>query len=158
MSAPAVLRRLFGHRSTLAAATSGVLSAAERDLLVRKGAARLNDERWSRADLALLDEAKHLIEGSTTTYGHVVVDEAQDLSAMELRMVARRARGGSMTLLGDLAQATAPAAQSRWEDAVSHLGAARPQIDELTVGYRVPAAIMAFADRLLPEIAPALRP
>lgn len=158
MSAPAVLRRLFGNRPALAAATKGVLSAEERNLLARKPARRLTEERWSRADLALLDEARQVIEGSTKTYGHVVVDEAQDLSAMELRMVARRARQGSMTLLGDLAQATAPAAQSAWGDAAGHLGSDDAQIDELTVGYRVPAPIMAFADRLLPEIAPSLKP
>jgi DNA helicase IV len=158
MSAPAVLRRLFANRATLAEATKDLLSTDERDLLTRKAAGRLSEQRWSRADLALLDEAKHLIEGATKTYGHVVVDEAQDLSAMELRMVARRARNGSMTLLGDLAQATAPAAQSNWEDSVTHLGASRVQIDELTVGYRVPASIMAFADLLLPEIAPTLAP
>jgi DNA helicase IV len=157
-SAPAILRRLFGSRAVLIDATKGILSGVERDLLFRRSARKLTEERWSRADLALLDEAKHLIEGSAQTYGHVVVDEAQDLSAMELRMVARRARGGSMTLLGDLAQATAPAAQSSWHDAVTHLGASRAQIDELTVGYRVPASIMAFADRLLPKIAPSLKP
>jgi DNA helicase IV len=158
MSGPAVLRRLFGNRAALVAATDGLLSGDERDLLARKPARRLSEERWTRADLALLDEARHVIEGSTKSYGHVVVDEAQDLSAMEMRMVARRARDGSMTLLGDLAQATAPGAQSAWDDAVAHLGVERAQIDELTVGYRVPAPIMAFADRLLPQIAPTLRP
>ena len=75
------------------------------------------DQRWSRADLALLDEAESLIAGVRHTYGHIVVDEAQDLSAMELRMIARRSMQGSMTILGDLAQATAPAAQTDWSQA-----------------------------------------
>jgi DNA helicase IV len=83
------------------------------------------------------------------------VDEAQDLSALELRMVARRSRQGSMTVLGDLAQATTPAAQTDWRDARRVLGA---RLEELVVGYRVPAPIIEFANRLLPEAAPGVRP
>ena len=72
------------------------------------GASRLDDEPWTLAELVLVDEAEALLNGVGRTYGHVVVDEAQDLSAMELRAVARRCPSRSMTVLGDLAQATAP--------------------------------------------------
>src|SRR5215210_5307500 len=98
---------------------------------------------------ALLDEAEALTAGVAATYGHVVVDEAQDLSAMELRLVARRSPDRSMTVLGDLAQATSGAGQRRWEDAMVHLGAPAARVEELDLGYRVPAAILDFANRLL---------
>ena len=110
---------------------------------------------WTDADLPLVDEARAVLEGHTATYGHVVVDEAQDLSPMQLRMVARRAPGGSITVLGDLAQATAAWAHESWEDVVAHL----PTPDgwrarTLTLGYRVPGQVLDFAAQLLPEAAP----
>ena len=114
--------------------------------------------RWTRADLALLDEAEALTAGVPATYGHVVVDEAQDLSAMELRLVARRSPDRSMTVLGDLAQATSISGQRRWEEAMVHLGAPGAQVLELELGYRVPAVILDFANRLLPVAAPHVRP
>jgi len=122
-------------------------------LLCRRGRSR-----WTRADLALLDEAEALTIGVASTYGHVVVDEAQDLSAMELRLVARRSPDRSMTVLGDLAQATSVAGQRRWDEAVVHLDAPSAQVVELGLGYRVPAAILDFANRLLPVAAPHVRP
>jgi DNA helicase IV len=124
------------------------------DVLLR----RRGRSRWTRADLALLDEAEALTAGVTSTYGHVVVDEAQDLSAMELRLVARRSPDRSMTVLGDLAQATSVAGQRRWDEAVVHLGAPRARVAELALGYRVPAPILDFANRLLPVAAPDVRP
>ena len=108
--------------------------------------------------MALLDEAETLISGLRQAYGHVVVDEAQDLSAMELRMIARRSRRGSVTALGDLAQTTSPAGQTDWAEAIRDLGTPEAQLDELTIGYRVPEPIMAFANRLLPHTAPSVRP
>jgi DNA helicase IV len=87
-----------------------------------------------------------------------VVDEAQDLSAMALRAVARRCPSRSMTVLGDLAQATEPAAQTSWEDAVVHLGSpVAASIEELELGYRVPRPILDVANRLLPAVAPGVR-
>ncbi|MEY2419669.1 MAG: hypothetical protein QOG90_2349 [Actinomycetota bacterium] len=158
VSASDVVRRLYGNRRVLLHATDGVLSDDERDALARKPAARVSEEQWTRADLAVLDEAESLTSGDRRLYEHVVVDEAQDLTAMELRMVARRARGGSMTILGDLAQATAPGAQTSWADALAVMGPPQPRLDELTVGYRVPAPIIDFANRLLPLAAPGVTP
>jgi DNA helicase IV len=153
-----VLRRLYGSRAALLRAAAGLLSDEECQSLARPVARRAGDQRWSRADLALLDEAESLIAGVRQTYGHIVVDEAQDLSAMELRMIARRSAQGSMTILGDLAQATAPAAQTDWSEALVHLDVPGARLEELTVGYRVPEPIMTFANRLLPYAAPGLRP
>ena len=157
-TAAGALRRLYSNRLARARATHGILDAAEAGLLARAVPARAGEQRWSRGDLALLDEAEALISGVRRTYGHVVVDEAQDLSAMELRMVARRSPKGSLTVLGDLAQATSPGAQTDWKEAVSSLEVERSKIEELTVGYRVPGPVMAFANRLLPYAAPGLRP
>ena len=168
LRAPALVRSLLGNRRTLSRAADGVLDRGEQALLVRRNTARAADERWTRADLALLDEAEALTTGTPVTYGHVVVDEAQDLTAMELRLLARRTPERSMTVLGDLAQATAVGAQSNWDDVLELLAPAAPdrgadpgrkaRIEELAVGYRVPAAILDFANRLLPVAAPHVRP
>jgi DNA helicase IV len=82
-----------------------------------------------------------------------VVDEAQDISAMAWRLLGRRcARTLSMTVLGDLAQSTAPAGQSRWDDVVRVLGAPDTLLyAELDVGYRVPEQILTLANGLLPH-------
>ena len=158
VTASGVLRRLYGNRPALGRATAGLLGEDEASALMRPATPRAADQRWSRSDLALLDEAEALIAGVRHTYGHIVVDEAQDLSAMELRMIGRRSTKGSMTILGDLAQATAPAAQTDWRPALSELGGPGARLEELTVGYRVPEPIMSFANRLLPYAAPGLRP
>ena len=158
ITASGVLRRLYSNRSARSRAAAGLLSDQESMALGRPMARKATDQRWSRADLALLDEAESLIAGVRNTYGHIVVDEAQDLSAMELRMIARRSMQGSMTILGDLAQATAPAAQTDWRQALAQLRVPGARLEELTVGYRVPEPIMTFANRLLPYAAPGLRP
>ena len=81
---------------------------------------------WSADDLALLDEAAFLTGGRTRSYGHIVVDEAQDLTPMQFRMIARRAPSGSITVLGDLAQATGPWTYADWDEVRSHLPDAAP--------------------------------
>jgi DNA helicase IV len=157
LTAAGVVRRLVGNKPARRRATEGLLDASESELLGRRNAARVGEEPWSRGDLALLDEAEDVITGKSPTYGHIVVDEAQDLSAMELRMIARRSRSGSMTVLGDLAQATAPGAQTDWTDALAVLGPIDAGYEELTVGYRVPGPILELANRLLPEAAPGVK-
>jgi DNA helicase IV len=115
-------------------------------------------EGWSTADAALIDEAQALIAGTPRTYGHVIVDEAQDYSPMQLRMIARRAPSGSITVLGDVAQATGLWPHTTWEEVLAHLpGGDRARVEELTIGYRVPRQILDQAGRLLPVIAPDLK-
>jgi DNA helicase IV len=106
---------------------------------------------WTRADQLLIDEAHSMLNGSPFTYGHVIVDEAQDHSAVALRVVGRRSPSGSMTLVGDVAQSTTPAGQERWSSVFGHLGvdAADGTIADLTIGYRVPDPILVVANRLL---------
>ena len=159
-SAQALVRSILGRGPTLARAAAGILDPGEIRLLARRPARSAADEPWTDADIALIDEADSVLGSSARRYGHVVIDEAQDLSPMAWRMVARRsADGRSLTVLGDLAQATEPAALRRWEDVIAALG--HPEgaaVAALSVGYRVPRPIMDFANRLLPSIAPDLSP
>jgi DNA helicase IV len=93
-----------------------------------------------------------------SSYGHVVADEAQDLSPMQLRAIGRRCRYGSATLLGDLAQGTSPWAAGGWGEALPHVGKALPRLEVLPRAFRVPREVLDFANRLLPTIAPQVRP
>jgi DNA helicase IV len=92
-------------------------------------------------------------------YGHVVVDEAQDLSPMQLRMLARRSLGGSMTVVGDIGQATGAFSPTGWGEVLAHLPSRKPSRQvELTVNYRTPSEIMEVAGRVLAAAAPHLVP
>ena len=83
-------------------------------------------------------------------YGHIVVDEVQDLSPMQLRMLSRRSLAGSMTIVGDIAQASGPWAPSSWDQILVHLAPRRPPHEvELTVSYRTPAEVIAAARPVL---------
>jgi DNA helicase IV len=159
VNATALVRRLLSNRRALARAADGVLTADEQALILRPARRQGERDRWTRFDLPLLDEADAFINGPTTRYGHIVVDEAQDRTAMELRLIGRRATGGSMTVLGDLAQATGVGASTSWDVAGRHLLApAGVRTVELTVGYRVPASALELANRLLPLAAPGVTP
>jgi DNA helicase IV len=140
--------------AVLAAAAEGILDADEQRLLRRRRA-----RAWSPTDAALVDEAKDLIAGQSRTYGHVIVDEAQDLSPMQLRMLARRCPSGSMTLLGDLAQAVGVWGHRDWRDVAAWLPSPDGvRVVELRLGYRSPGQVLELASRLLPEAAPDVAP
>ena len=90
----------------------------------------------------------------TDDYAHVILDEAQDLSPMECRMIARRAEYASMTIVGDLGQATHPLAAGSWPELLARLGRRDARTLELRTGYRVPQVIADYAARFLaPAIA-----
>jgi DNA helicase IV len=115
---------------------------------------KLGGRGWSDADLPLIDEARALLDGPPQQHGHVIVDEAQDLTPMQLRMLARRS-AGAMTILGDIAQAAGPVEYHRWEDLLPHLAEGREvSVAELRLAYRVPRQVMELALPLLPLIAP----
>ena len=133
------------------------LTDAEHDLLRRAAPAGRRKPRWTVADTVLLDELRGLVEGGDTV-GHIVVDEAQDLSQMQCRALARRCPGGSFTVLGDLAQATTPWAPGAWAPTLAALGRPDAVLRPLTVGYRVPGAVLEVTNRLLPLIAQGLEP
>ncbi|MDN5764331.1 MAG: AAA family ATPase [Humibacillus sp.] len=152
----AVLHNLLSDPARLAAAADGILNDDEqRMLLWRKPVRSKGAARWTAADLALLDEASDLLV-RLRSHGHVVLDEAQDLSPMQLRAVGRRAGSGSLTVLGDIAQGTTPWSTTSWAAAMSHLGKAEHDLVVLDRGFRVPAAVIDFAARLLPVMAPDL--
>jgi DNA helicase IV len=153
-----LIMRLLTDPDFLAAAAQGILSPEEQQLIMMNKPPRsLAAARWSVADVILIDEVADLLQ-RTPSRGHVIVDEAQDLSPMMLRAVGRRASTGSVTVLGDLAQATTPWATPSWRESLAHLGHPNAAITELVAGFRVPGAVIDFAARLLPQIAPALRP
>ncbi|GAA3809003.1 AAA family ATPase [Sphaerisporangium flaviroseum] len=151
-----VLFRLLSDGEFLARAAKGDLAPEEREtLLWPKPPRSWKSAKWSAADAALLDELADLIE-RTPIIGHVVVDEAQDLSAMQLRALGRRCRTNSATVLGDLAQGTTPWSARSWEEVLRHLGFTEGAVTELTLGFRVPREVLDFAARLLSSVAPTL--
>ncbi|MEU8296179.1 AAA family ATPase [Micromonospora sp. NPDC048909] len=153
LSAEGLVYALLADPAALAAAADGLLTEAEQALLTwSKPARTAKATRWTAADAVLIDEASGLIE-RPGGFGHVVLDEAQDLSPMQCRAIARRSEHGSITLLGDLAQGTAPWAATDWRRSLSHLGKPDAAVVPLTVGFRVPAAVVEFANRLLPALA-----
>nr|MDT0662471.1 ATP-binding domain-containing protein [Micromonospora sp. DSM 115978] len=158
-SPAAFLRDLLGSRPRLRAAAGDDFTAAEIALLHRPGADRLSHEIWSDADLPLLDELAHLIDGPGRRYAYLVVDEAQDLSPMQLRSVGRRSATGALTLVGDLAQSTGAWARDSWAEVTAHLPDRHPvTVEALRYGYRVPRQAYELAAQLLPVAAPAVRP
>ncbi|MEV7350510.1 AAA family ATPase [Micromonospora chalcea] len=148
-----LLHRLRTDADALAAAADGLLTPEEQELFRSgKPARTAKATRWTAADAVLIDEVAGLLE-RPAGFGHVVVDEAQDLSPMQCRAIARRSEHGSITLLGDLAQGTAPWAATDWRESLAHLGKPDAAVVPLSVGFRVPAAVVAFANRLLPALA-----
>ncbi|MFE9727083.1 HelD family protein [Streptomyces sp. NPDC005794] len=153
------LRSLYDSPDLLSTCAEGILDETEQAALHRARAERAEDDPWSLDDRVCLEELRHLITGETPRrYGHIVADEAQDLTPMQARALRRRvARGGSMTVLGDLAQATGPYPYTGWD----RLGALLSdhgdwRVEELTTSYRVPAEIMAFVAPLARAVAPSL--
>jgi DNA helicase IV len=163
----AFLHDLLGARPLIDLASRGVLDDGDRARLYRRRRDSVTEVVWSEGDIPLLDEARALLgpirrrpagEDDIRTFGHVVVDEAQDLSPMQLRMLSRRSLSGSMTVVGDIAQATGSWAPASWSRIVEHLPARRGwRLVELTVNYRTPSEIMELADRVLRDAAPGMR-
>ncbi|MGY1734872.1 HelD family protein [Geodermatophilus sp. SYSU D00684] len=150
-----LVAELLGDPAVLARAARGVLTDDEQALLYRPAPRPVRTAPWTAADTVLVDEVAGLLE-RTAGYGHVVVDEAQDLSPMQCRAVARRLAAGSLTVLGDLAQATGPWSPTDWAPTLAGLGRPDTAVRPLTRGYRVPGEVLDYANRLLPAIAPGL--
>jgi len=164
---------LLGSKALLRSALTTAVTDTEVDTLVgllhRSRSASPDDIPWTEADIPLLDDAREVLgpvphrgeidpADEIRTYGHIVVDEVQDLTPMALRMVTRRSLNGSMTVVGDLAQATGALAPAVWDDVVAHLPDRRPpRVIGLSVGYRIPSEIMAVADVVMEAAAPGLR-
>jgi hypothetical protein len=148
----ALVASLFKNRRRLVRVAGDLLAAEEIDLLLSFTPAATR-AAMTHSEFALLDEARGLIDPELRTFGHVVVDEAQNLSPMELRMVVRRARRDSLTVLGDIAQRTAEGRLSTWERVLGDAGVRRIAIEELLISYRVPDDFLRLAATLHPEAA-----
>lgn len=153
------LRSLYDSADLLRECADGILDEGEQAAVLRARAASADADPWTLDDHVCLEELRVLISGETPPrYGHIVVDEAQDLTPMQARSLRRRcAVGGSMTVLGDLAQATGAHIPASWD----LLGALLSDhgdwsVAQLTTSYRVPAEIMEFVAPLAHAIAPAL--
>lgn len=153
------LRDLLGSQARLQEAAGDAFTAGDIGRLYRQSAANLASEQWSDSDVALLDEADYRIRGIPQRYDHIVVDEAQDLSPMQIRSLRRRSNNGRYTIVGDIAQSTGPWARDTWDDVLAGLVKAAPVVHtQLDYGYRVPQEIYALAAQLLPLVAPGLEP
>ncbi|MEO9180075.1 MAG: UvrD-helicase domain-containing protein [Acidimicrobiales bacterium] len=196
LSGQELLHDLFGAPALLRAAGRGILSDEEINLLYRERSSSFDEVRWTKADAALIDEARVLLgplrrprpvakisesgilegidldsyagdvraaalreahrfapiqsteldEAEFVTYGHIVIDEAQDLSPMELRVLKRRDLTGSMTIVGDMGQATTASSSASWNAVLEVLEPRRaPTRVDLTVSYRTPEEVLDFA-------------
>jgi len=202
-----LLHDLFGAPALIRAAAKDILSDEEIALLHRPRSTNLEDVLWTKADAALIDEARILLgprkkprpkpkpgdsgildgvdldayagnvrqaalreaerlaptqsqeldEAEFVTYGHIVVDEAQDLSPMELRVLKRRDLTGSMTIVGDMGQATTAGSSASWNAVLEVLEPRRePARVDLTVSYRTPEEVLDFAQPTLKAASPDL--
>ena len=150
-----VVHELTSGRILLARASEELLRAEEREAILAPPG-RLGQRQWTRDDLPLLDEAAVQLDGLPAIgkrYLHVVVDEAQDLSPMQLRMLQRRLSGnGAMTVLGDLAQGTSPWAPTSWHDHLGSGGIEVENVAQIRHSYRTTAPLLDYANRLLASI------
>ncbi len=209
LSGQDLLHDLFGAPALLRAAGKGLFTEDELASLERARSASLEEIHWTKADAALIDEARVLLgprkrprslirpsaegvldgvdldsfsgdiraaalreaqrlapsisaeldEAEFVTYGHIVVDEAQDLSPMELRVLKRRDLTGSMTIVGDMGQATTASSSASWNSVLDVLEPRRaPTRVDLTVSYRTPEEVLTFAAATLRAAATDLEP
>ena len=165
-----LLHDLFGSTGLLRLSGEKVFEEREYKALYRPRSASVHDVRWTASDVALLDDAREVL-GPTPrkngkidefdeirTYGHIVIDEVQDLTPMQLKMATRRSLSGSMTVVGDIAQATGPMAPDDWDQVLEYLPDRKPpRVIGLSVGYRIPAQIMELANKVMTAATPGLR-
>lgn len=162
-----LLHDLYSSKALMRLAAQKECSSQEYESLYRPRADSLAEVKFSDADVAVLDEALAVLgprprrngrindADEIRTYGHIVIDEVQDLSPMQLRMISRRSLNGAMTIVGDIAQATSAHAPATWKEVLAHLPKKNPsRIIGLTVGYRIPKQIMDLATRVMQAAAP----
>ena len=165
-----LLHDLFGSMALLRLAAGDVFDEQEYKALHRVRSEHVDEVRWTPADIALLDDAREVLgpkpgkggkideSDEIRTFGHIVIDEVQDLTPMQLKMATRRSLNGSMTVVGDIAQATGPLAPDDWDQVLAHLPDRKPpRVIGLSVGYRIPSQIMTLANRVMEAATPGLR-
>ena len=161
LSAVEFLRSLYNSRERLLAAAPSKFSASAVRSLYRRATSRAAEERWSTADLALLDYADALLGGNEPEkYAYIFVDEAQDLNPMQRLSIARRSKGGAMMILGDVAQASNDMGIHSWADMLQDLTRTKPEwrqrVSEqaLWLAYRTPGKILELLAPLSKALAP----
>ncbi|MBO3094408.1 HelD family protein [Cellulomonas dongxiuzhuiae] len=161
ISAESVLADLWTRSEFLVRAADAILDPSEVRLLWSwvdrewdRDRSAASKPGWARGDVPLLDELAALIahDSRAEVWGHIAVDEAQDLTPMELRLIGRRvATGGGITLLGDLAQASGPWTPTNWRDVAYHLAVdGAVTLAELRIGFRLPTRVLKLANSILP--------
>ena len=155
VSPAALVQRVLGTSEGIKKIRQDLFNEGEATLLSRKPQV-VDREEWTAADIPLLDEADAIINGMPLRYQHIVVDEAQDLSPMQLRALARRSNG-SMTVVGDIAQSPGLWARDDWDDLLQPLPMDLPVARyPLRFGYRVPRQVHELAAHRAPEMAPGI--
>ena len=156
LNAISLVRDLFSIQNRLVSAAKETdFLVSELVLLEKKSIDK--KEAWADADIALVDYVDGLLVGSRETYDYIVVDEAQDLTPMQIESIKKRSSNGDILLLGDLAQATGNWQHSGWEEIAELLGTQITRFDELKYGYRVPSEVFEYASKVLSYIDSSLK-
>ena len=156
----AFLRDFLGSQGRIINAARNLdFSVKDLTLLVRKNNTQISKELWTTSDVALLDYLSSCIYGIDVSdqFDYIIVDEAQDLTPMQIDSIKRRSTGGDILLMGDLAQSTGPWVYKSWDEISGCLGLNIARFDELEFGYRVPKQIFDFAEKVLSHIDPRLQ-
>jgi len=160
LSPASFLRDFYASQSrVINAAKEMDFQVRELTLLERKPASQIAKEAWTVADVALLDFLENHIQGTdpSVQFDYIIVDEAQDMTPMQLESIRRRSASGDILLMGDLAQATGPWVHSSWNAIADNLNKPIEKMDELEFGYRVPKQVFDYASKVLSHINPGLK-
>ncbi|WP_298334096.1 AAA family ATPase [Ferrimicrobium sp.] len=149
LKAEELLFDLFTHRPLLQLAARSILREDEVAALSLPPDLALTEVHWTDEDIMLLDEIDTLVGvPQAKIFGHVIVDEAQDISPMAARVIRRRTSKDSLTVLGDLAQAVGPYRGRSWREVMGPFGVSDFELIRLPMNYRSPRLLARVADRL----------
>jgi len=157
ISAINLIKDLYSSQARLLSAAKDSDFLVNELVMLEKKSANQNDG-WSISDIALIDYVDTLLNGQKEIYDYIIVDEAQDLTPMQIESIKKRSSNGDILLMGDLAQATGVLLYSSWQQLADLLGTTISRLDELEFGYRVPKQIFEYATKVLSYIDPKLKP
>ena len=157
MSAVNLIKELYSSQARLLSAAKDSDFLVNELVMLEKKSVNQNDG-WSISDIALIDYVDTLLNGQKEIYDYIIVDEAQDLTPMQIESIKKRSSNGDILLMGDLAQATGLLLYSSWQQLADLLGTTISRLDELEFGYRVPKQIFEYATKVLSYIDPKLKP
>jgi DNA helicase IV len=157
ISAVNLIRDLYGSQARLLSAAKDSDFLVNELVMLEKKSINQNDG-WSSSDIALIDYVDTLLNGQKEIYDYIIVDEAQDLTPMQIESIKKRSSNGDILLMGDLAQATGVWLYSSWQQLADLLGEPISRFDELEFGYRVPKQIFEYATKVLSYIDPKIKP